>query len=190
MPRRSGSRTPCGRSLPLGPTCKWKANSSMPTNAVRAKKSRRAEPGHAPTTIASTPVCKVDGSPARMRTVVDRKVVEPARRLGLRVDPGSVPPTNQKTEGALPLGSEAAEILARRCGARMSHAVGGEMARGTPRRRGRSPLVVDDERVAVERRDLRRLRGARGGGLGIDDPLDRSKHALAHALRRTCARSV
>ena len=34
----------------------------------------------------------------------------------------------------------------------------------------------------IQRRDLRRPRGAGGGGLGIHDPLDRSEHALAHAL--------
>jgi len=43
-------------------------------------------------------------------------------------------------------------------------------------------VIIDDERIAIERGDLRRPRGARRRRLGVDDPRDRVEHALAHAF--------
>src|SRR3546814_7474194 len=77
----------------------------------------------------------------------------------------------------LPCGPEAAEILARRRRSGVPDPVGRKVAAKSRGDTVARDLVVDIQGIAVERRDLRLARRARGCGFGIDDPLDRRKHA-------------
>ena len=74
-----------------------------------------------------------------MRVVVRRQVVEPARFFGLRIDIG-VRATDEPEDGRdVPLGPEAAEVLARGRRAGFQYPLGGESAVGTRRRPDCSP---------------------------------------------------
>jgi hypothetical protein len=116
------------------------------------------------------------------RVVVGRDLVEPACLLGFRVTIGVGATDEPEHGGRVPLGAEGPEILARRRRSGLTHPLCGKMpaerVEDAPARRG----IVDHQRIAVERRDLRRSGGARGRGLGLDDPLDRGEHAPAHPL--------
>src|SRR3546814_19450743 len=75
---------------------------------------------------------------------------------------------------------EAAEMLARRRRSGVPDPVGRKVAAKSRGDTVARDLVVDIQGIAVERRDLRLARRARGCGFGIDDPLDRRTHALAN----------
>src|SRR5205814_7509829 len=97
---------------------------------------------------------------------------------GLRVGAADEP----EYRGDVPLSTERAEIFARWRRAGFPDPVGGEVVAERRHDTLGGLGVVDDERVAIDRRDLGWPRRARGRCLGVDDPLDRSEHAFAHAL--------
>ena len=82
----------------------------------------------------------------------------------------------------MPLRAERAEVLARGSGSRLVYPRSGEMITERVDDASTRVGIVRDERVPIERRDLRRLGRTRRGGLGVDDALDRREHALAHTL--------
>ncbi len=116
-----------------------------------------------------------------MRTVIHRQLVESAGLLGPLVRLRFVAANEPENGWSMPLGPEAAEVFARRRGTGVMHAILGEVRSesfGDPVARR---LVVQVERIPVERRDLWLSGRARRLGLSISDPLDCGEHALADA---------
>src|SRR6516162_6456935 len=118
----------------------------------------------------------------KARALIGRDLVEPARLLGFRVAVGVGAADKPEHGGRVPLRTERSKVLAGRRRSGLAHSVDGkvpaERVDDAPARRG----IVDHQGIAVERRDLRRPGSARGGGLGFNDPLNRSEHALAHVF--------
>jgi len=87
--------------------------------------------------------------------VVDRQLVQLACSLRLGIDVRIIPAHEPEHGGHLPCCAEAPEVLAGGCGAGVLHPVRREIrpkSRCDPVARG---LVIDIQRVLIERRDFR-----------------------------------
>src|SRR5579871_974050 len=104
-----------------------------------------------------------------LQAVIDRKFIQLARSLGLLINRGIVAAHEPEHRWHLPRCAETAEILTRRCGAGMFHPLGRKVATEGLGDAIAGSLVIDVERVAVERRYLRFAWRAGGVGLGVDD---------------------
>src|SRR5690606_15381804 len=115
------------------------------------------------------------------RAVIDRQLIQPAFCLG--AGPGLwIGTANEPVHGGcLPGCAEAAKILARRCRPGMADPLRGEMATKRLGDTVAGGFVIDVQRVAIERRDLRFAWRSRCFGLGIDDAFYRGQHMFTHA---------
>ena len=113
-----------------------------------------------------------------LRAVIDRQFIQLARCLGLGINLRDRCRRRTRTPMAPARPCRSSRNPRSPGRARCASPARGKVA---AKRRGDAVaggFVIHVERIAVERRDLRFARSARGFGLGIDDPLDRASTCL------------
>src|SRR6516164_2482139 len=116
-----------------------------------------------------------------LRAMVDRKLVDAARFLGVRVSVGIRPADKPENRGGVPFSTERPEVLARWRRSSLPDPVGREVSAERIDDSRARLRVIHIQWIAVQWRYLRRSRGAGCRSLGIDYAFDGGEHAFAHA---------